>query len=448
MVQLHQCREQRMGVILMGPSGSGKTTLWRTLAAAYGRLGRAPVVFTLNPKAMPRKQLLGYMDADTRCDSCTAMPIEICSAWGFLTCTCCHWTRQRRLTPFMVLPLTVYLPCTILCIAFRITCPPHQVCAVMSAVRGCREWTDGVLTACIRKAAKEPLGQMVWIVCDGNIDPEWVEALNSVLDDNRLLTMPNGERVQLTPNVSFIFECDSLRFASPATVSRCAVIYTSGTHSGGWDGIAARVAAPLQRCDQAQHAHAWALDKLPHVLAWLLAHPGAAAVAAPAVAVAAAAAVALRGAGGSVSAGPAACRAIAASLRPNAGERAKFLAAAEEWCGEATIWGLQPGEDPLRALEALQPQDATGVGVQGSPCRPHVVPTRALQDYLAVAVPWFKEALPTLLVGPLGSGKRSLIEAALGQLPGTMRADVFCNVQTQAEDVINKLRQACFRLDC
>lgn len=67
MVQLHQCREQRMGVILMGPAGSGKTTLWRTLAAAYSRLGRGPVIFTLNPKAMPRKQLLGYMDADTRC---------------------------------------------------------------------------------------------------------------------------------------------------------------------------------------------------------------------------------------------------------------------------------------------------------------------------------------------------------------------------------------------
>lgn len=318
---------------------------------------------------------------------------------------------------------------------------------MMSAVYGCREWTDGVLTACIRKAAKEPLGQMVWIVCDGNIDPEWVEALNSVLDDNRLLTMPNGERVQLTPNVTFIFECDSLRFASPATVSRCAVIYTNGTHSGGCDGIAARVAAALQGCEQAADAHAWALDKLPHVLTWLLAHPAAAAVTAPAVAVATAARVALRGANGTVSAGAAACRAVAASLRPSAGSgRAAFLAAAGEWCSGAPTWGLQPGEDPLRALEASQPHDAGGVGVQGSQRAAQVVTTRALQDYLAVAVPWFKEALPILLVGPLGSGKRSLIEAALGRRPGTMRADVFCNAQTQAEDVINKLRQACFRI--
>jgi hypothetical protein len=41
-----------------------------------------------------------------------------------------------------------------------------------------------------------------WIICDGDIDPEWVESLNSVLDDNRLLTMPNGERIKFGPNVN------------------------------------------------------------------------------------------------------------------------------------------------------------------------------------------------------------------------------------------------------
>ena len=48
-----------------------------------------------------------------------------------------------------------------------------------------REWTDGVLTAAARLVAKQPLEQRSWIVCDGDVDPEWIESLNSVLDDNK-----------------------------------------------------------------------------------------------------------------------------------------------------------------------------------------------------------------------------------------------------------------------
>lgn len=69
-----------------------------------------------------------------------------------------------------------------------------------------REWSDGILTSASRQAVKEAENSHTWIICDGDIDPEWVESLNSVLDDNRLLTMPNGERIQFGPNINFIFE--------------------------------------------------------------------------------------------------------------------------------------------------------------------------------------------------------------------------------------------------
>jgi hypothetical protein len=61
--------------------------------------------------------------------------------------------------------------------------------------------------------------------------PKWVqgsvqvESLNSVLDDNRLLTMPNGERIQFGPNVNFLFETHDLSYASPATISRMGMIF-------------------------------------------------------------------------------------------------------------------------------------------------------------------------------------------------------------------------------
>ena len=88
-----------------------------------------------------------------------------------------------------------------------------------------REWSDGVLTNAARQVVREPIDIQSWIVCDGDIDPEWIESLNSVLDDNRLLTMPSGERIQFGPNVNFLFESHDLSCASPATISRMGMIF-------------------------------------------------------------------------------------------------------------------------------------------------------------------------------------------------------------------------------
>ena len=66
-----------------------------------------------------------------------------------------------------------------------------------------------------------------WIIFDGDVDPEWVENLNSVLDESKLLTLPNGERLSLPSNVRIMFEVHDLKYATLATVSRCGMVWFS-----------------------------------------------------------------------------------------------------------------------------------------------------------------------------------------------------------------------------
>ncbi|BGP13270.1 hypothetical protein JCM10213_004960 [Rhodosporidiobolus nylandii] len=93
-----------------------------------------------------------------------------------------------------------------------------------------REWNDGLFTHILRKIVDDVRAESTkrhWIIFDGDVDPEWVENLNSVLDDNKLLTLPNGERLNLPPNVRIMFEVESLKYATLATVSRCGMVWFS-----------------------------------------------------------------------------------------------------------------------------------------------------------------------------------------------------------------------------
>eukprot|EP00915_Cephaloidophora_sp_WS-2016_P003568 GHVH01004823.1.p1 GENE.GHVH01004823.1~~GHVH01004823.1.p1 ORF type:complete len:3130 (+),score=435.75 GHVH01004823.1:30-9392(+) len=97
------------------------------------------------------------------------------------------------------------------------------------------EWTDGVLTSLIRRiiASVNSGGRKAsarhWIIFDGDVDPEWAENLNSVLDDNKILTLPTGERLEIPENVKLIFEVTDLKQATPATVSRCGMVWFDET---------------------------------------------------------------------------------------------------------------------------------------------------------------------------------------------------------------------------
>jgi dynein heavy chain len=73
-----------------------------------------------------------------------------------------------------------------------------------------------------------------WILLDGDIDPMWIESLNTVMDDNKVLTLASNERIALTKTMRLIFEIASLRTATPATVSRAGILYIN-PQDLGWN---------------------------------------------------------------------------------------------------------------------------------------------------------------------------------------------------------------------
>ena len=89
------------------------------------------------------------------------------------------------------------------------------------------EWVPGILAEIWKKVNNRQNKHTSWIICDGPVDAIWIESMNTVLDDNRMLTLANAERIPMSDTTKMTFEVENLNNASPATVSRAGIIFVS-----------------------------------------------------------------------------------------------------------------------------------------------------------------------------------------------------------------------------
>lgn len=351
-----------------------------------------------------------------------------------------------------------------------------------------REWTDGLFTHILRRALEpREREKRHWIVWDGDLDPEWVETLNSVLDDNRQLTLPTGERLALPDHVRLLFEVDSVAYATRATITRCGMVwFAENDAQASWaqvleavrampvdedlgSGAAAASAAPAQVAeavapylapDGVLAAVAAQAATLPHVMEPSAARSRATLAALLRSAVRQVQLYAVRHPDFPLS--PADVRLYA--------QRAFVLALVGALAGDAPLDAHVALSDAVRLHMADELPGALGVslllyGVDAAPGAPWfawasrvptvevdaralatgevVVPTVDTVRYESLLQALLQDEQPVVLCGPPGSGKTMVLLAALRSLPDVDVVTLNLSSQTAPDTLLRTLEAHC-----